>query len=229
MSEKSRYHISEHDRRALLEPIRAELETLEARARHYQEHVPLRSREVEAALATAREALAAAREAIASVQEAVDDTDGEKPSERKRVLITGASGRIGSDLTWRLHERYALRLMVNRKMPKEAPVDDVVVANAARFDEVAAAVDGMDAVVHLAADPHTRAPWESVLENNIIGTYNVYEAARRAGVHHVVFASSNHAIGIYELQAAPELYDLDDDRVYDHTAEIRPDSLYGVS
>ena len=45
----------------------------------------------------------------------------------------------------------------------------------------------------------------------------------------VVFASSNHAIGTYELQGAPALYNLDDDRVYDHTAEIRPDSLYGVS
>ena len=74
-----------------------------------------------------------------------------------------------------------------------------------------------------------RAPWEDVLHNNIVGTYNVFEAARQAGVSRVVFASSNHTIGMYELDGAPGLYDLDDDRIYDETAEIRPDSLYGVS
>ena len=45
----------------------------------------------------------------------------------------------------------------------------------------------------------------------------------------MVFASSNHAIGGYEVDGAPELYRLDDPRVYDHTVEVRPDSLYGVS
>ena len=45
----------------------------------------------------------------------------------------------------------------------------------------------------------------------------------------MVFASSNHTVGMYELDGAPALYDLDDDRSYDHTAELRPDSLYGVS
>src|SRR3712207_8330876 len=52
--------------------------------------------------------------------------------------------------------------------------------------------------------------WEAVLESNLIGSYNVFESARRAGVPRIVFASSNHAIGTYELQAAPALYDLED-------------------
>jgi nucleoside-diphosphate-sugar epimerase len=73
------------------------------------------------------------------------------------------------------------------------------------------------------------SPWDAVLSSNLVGTYNVFEAARRAGVERVVFASSNHAIGTYETENAPALYDLDDPRAWDHTAEIRPDSLYGVS
>ena len=77
--------------------------------------------------------------------------------------------------------------------------------------------------------PALETPWEDVLHNNIVGTYNVFEAARQAGVSRVVFASSNHVIGMYELDGAPGLYETDDDRSYDHTAEQRPDSLYGVS
>jgi len=78
---------------------------------------------------------------------------------------------------------------------------------------------GVDAVAHMAADPRVQAPWEDILQANIIGTYNVYEAARRAGTNTVVFASSNHATGFYEKE-----------RVYT-TPEMpaRPDSYYGVS
>jgi nucleoside-diphosphate-sugar epimerase len=97
------------------------------------------------------------------------------------------------------------------------------------LDAMVAAANGMDAIVHMAASSAVDSPWEAVLNSNLIGTYNVFEAARRAGVPRVVFASSNHAIGTCELEAAPEVYELDDDRVFDHTAEIRPDSLYGVS
>jgi nucleoside-diphosphate-sugar epimerase len=68
-----------------------------------------------------------------------------------------------------------------------------------------------------------------VLHSNLIGTYNVFEAARRAGVGQVVFASSNHAVGTFETAHVPELWDIDDSRQIDETAEIQPDSLYGVS
>jgi NAD+ dependent glucose-6-phosphate dehydrogenase len=63
----------------------------------------------------------------------------------------------------------------------------------------------------------------------IVGTYNVFEAARQAGVARLEYASSNHVVGMYELDGAPALYESDDERRYDHTAELRPDSLYGVS
>jgi NAD+ dependent glucose-6-phosphate dehydrogenase len=84
-------------------------------------------------------------------------------------------------------------------------------------------------VVHLAASADVDAPWEELLANNIVGTHNVFGAAARAGVDCVVFASSNHVIGMYESEGAPQIYELDDRRVYDHRVEIRPDSAYGVS
>jgi hypothetical protein len=72
-------------------------------------------------------------------------------------------------------------------------------------------------------------PWEAVLQNNIVGTYNVFEASRRSGVKQVVFASSNHAVGMYEIECMSELYRPRSGVMLDETAAIRPDSLYGVS
>src|SRR5215217_3935850 len=144
--------------------------------------------------------------------------------EKKRVLVTGASGVIGSAVREHLGERYELHALTHR--PAEFPSH---VADVADLDAIQPAFAGMDAVVHLAASASVASPWEDVLHNNLIGTYNVFEAARRQGVRAVVFASSNHTIGGYETDGAPEIYALDDPRVYDHTAELRPDSLYGVS
>jgi nucleoside-diphosphate-sugar epimerase len=83
-------------------------------------------------------------------------------------------------------------------------------------------------VVHLAANADAHAPWEEVVGPNVIGTYHAYEAARRAGVRRFVFASSNHAMGMYMW---------DDDRFTGPREPVkvgaedpvRPDSLYGAS
>jgi nucleoside-diphosphate-sugar epimerase len=146
---------------------------------------------------------------------------------RTRVLVTGANGLIGGFVmnAWRAPGSRFDPVGLARQPGPNADV----VADIGDLDALVAACAGIDAIVHLAATSAVDSAWEAVLESNLIGTYNVFETARRAGVPRVVFASSNHAIGTYELQAAPSLYDLDDDRVYDHTAEIRPDSLYGVS
>jgi nucleoside-diphosphate-sugar epimerase len=140
------------------------------------------------------------------------------------VLVTGANGVIGRIVQEHLGDRYNLRLMTHRPAAYPSFVADI-----ADLQAILPAFEGIDAVIHLAGNPSVQAPWDSILSDNLIGTYNVFEAARRAGVAAVIYASSNHAIGEYEGDGLPELYRLDDERVYDHTVEVRPDSLYGVS
>lgn len=82
---------------------------------------------------------------------------------------------------------------------------------------VEAAMHECDAVVHLAGIPE-EAEWERIHEVNLVGTYNTFEAARRAGVSRVVFASSNHVIGFYRRN-----------RRVGPDAPPRPDTRYGVS
>lgn len=142
----------------------------------------------------------------------------------RRILVTGAEGTIGTAVREHLAGRYELTFLT--LTPQEFPSH---VADIADLDAIRPAFENIDAVVHLAASAAIETPWDDVLHNNIVGTYNVFESARHAGVSRVVFASSNHAVGMYELDGAPGLYDPDDDRSYDHTVEIRPDSLYGVS
>jgi NAD+ dependent glucose-6-phosphate dehydrogenase len=143
----------------------------------------------------------------------------------KRVLITGASGLIGGILRERLADRYDLVGLVRR------PVDDYphVVGDINNFDDMLAACEGIDAVVHMAGVPHVAASWPEALTTNINGTYNVYEAAHRQGVGAVIFASTNHTVSWWEAEAGSSLYDLDDSRVFSPDIPHRPDSYYGVS
>jgi nucleoside-diphosphate-sugar epimerase len=145
-------------------------------------------------------------------------------NDRKRVLVTGAEGLIGGIVRERLANRYELTHLTRE--PAEFPSH---VADIGDLAAIQPAFEGVDAVIHLAASAGVDAPWEDVLHNNIVGTRNVYEAAHRAGASQVVLASSNHAVGMYEIEGAPTIYDPDDPRSYDHLAEPRPDSLYGVS
>jgi NAD+ dependent glucose-6-phosphate dehydrogenase len=143
---------------------------------------------------------------------------------RKRVLITGGGGLIGTVLRRRLDDSHELRLLTHRPIDEPSHVADI-----ADLDAILPAFAGVDAVVHLAAVSSVEASWEEVLPTNIVGLRNVFEAAHRNGVGQVVFASSNHVIGMYERDGAPDIYGLVDRRVYDERVEPRPDSLYGVS
>ena len=107
-------------------------------------------------------------------------------SGNKKLLITGASGSVGAALVTGLRERYRVRGFDRRPMPG---LDDAVVGDLADFEAVLKAVEGVDAIIHLAAIWTGDAPWEDILQNNIIGTYNVFEAARQSGVRRIAFAS----------------------------------------
>jgi nucleoside-diphosphate-sugar epimerase len=151
-------------------------------------------------------------------------TDGMK--QRKRVLVTGSNGLIGRLLmdAWRESGKYEVVGLAR----SEGPYADVV-ADTTDFEALVDASKGVDVVVHLAATSAVGSDWDAVLNSNLIGTRNVFEAARVSNVPKVVFASSNHAVGTYETENVPSLWDLHDTRQWDHTAEIRPDSYYGVS
>ena len=137
----------------------------------------------------------------------------------KRVLITGAAGRIGKTLVSGLWDRYELRLMYHRTVPEPQERDDVFVAPITDLGKLEQIVSGVDAIVHMAGNPNVDASWEDVLEANIEGTYCLYEAAHRQGVKRVVFASTNHVTGFYEKEGIYTTTDMTE----------RPDSYYGVS
>lgn len=146
------------------------------------------------------------------------------------ALITGAHGTVGTALTEHLSDDYGFTLLDNREVDGEHPHADTetVVADVADYDAIRPAFDGQDAVVHLAGYPRTDGTFEEVLESNIVGTHNVLEAARDADVDRVVFASSNHVVGMFEVANEPDIY-YGTDILVDHTEPIRPDSEYGSS
>ena len=106
---------------------------------------------------------------------------------KTRVLVTGLSGLIGRALRKQIEGRVELRAL-NRSAVDGIPCHRADIAD---LEAIAPAFEGVDTVVHLAADATSpNPPWSSILNNNVTGTYNVYEAARRAKVKRVVFASS---------------------------------------
>ena len=149
------------------------------------------------------------------------------------VGITGAAGHIGTTLAEGLPDRYKLTLFYNRRELRSDLADKykTVRVDFAKAEQVQGVFEGLDAVVHLAADPLTEARWESVLHNNIIATYNVFEEVRRAGVPKIVFASTNHTQHDYVGKTPLTL-----DRFFVPTIGFvklsdppAPDSYYGIS
>lgn len=141
----------------------------------------------------------------------------------KKVIITGSEGLIGKLLMNNLNE-YKLYGIDKIDIVKEgyykADISDYDALKKI-FDEI----DGLDVIIHLAADKRLNAPWQSILKNNIIATRNIYEMARIFKIPKVIFASSNHVTGGYEkiegiyegkIKIIPSLH-------------IRPDSYYATS
>jgi nucleoside-diphosphate-sugar epimerase len=151
-------------------------------------------------------------------------SDAKGNQSMRTVLITGAEGLIGSCLRQALAGTYDLRLVTWQPQPDCASI----VADVADPAAMTAACQGVQSVIHLAGSASVDTPWEHVLHNNIEGTYAVFTAALQAGVDQVIYASSNHAVGGYEFDGAPAIYQTTQP-VIDERVSPRPDSLYGVS
>jgi len=135
----------------------------------------------------------------------------------KTVLITGAGGSVGSLLRAELNGKYNLHLSDIRPIKKLAPGETFALGDIGRLSDMLRVTKGVDAVIHLGGFA-VEGPWDVILRSNIVGCYNLFEAARRNGVKRILFATSNHAAGFYRR-----------DQKIDHRVYPSPDSRYGVS
>lgn len=138
---------------------------------------------------------------------------------KRKVLVTGAGGRVGRAFVDYIGDRYDLRL-VDRNLERLAYAAgrETMAANMADLAACQEVCAGIDTVLHLAADPSPRADfYESLLDNNIKSVYNIFRAAKDQGCRRVVFASSIQVIEGYPLdvQARPEI-------------PIKPMNMYAV-
>jgi uronate dehydrogenase len=134
------------------------------------------------------------------------------------ILITGAAGDVGTRLRKLLKGAYPrIRISDIRKPADLAADEEFVAADLADYRQVEKITAGIDGIVHLGGYS-VEGPWDTIHKSNIVGCYNLFEAAYRAGVKRVVFASSNHAVGFY-----PRGQKIGVD------VTVRPDSRYGVS
>lgn len=136
----------------------------------------------------------------------------------RRILLTGAKGGVAT-----MVRPYLRGLAGELVLSDREAIDDLeagerfVQADLTDMDTIEAACQGVDGIIHLGGFS-TEAPWEVIHAANIVGCWNLFEAARRQGVGRVVFASSNHAVGFYRRRARIGVDE-----------PVRPDSRYGIS
>ena len=135
----------------------------------------------------------------------------------KTLLITGAAGDVGSHLRRELAGKYELRLSDIKPVKALVAGETFAPGDIAKMSDMLRVTKGVDAIVHLGGFS-VEGPWDMILRANIVGCYNLFEAACRNGVKRVLFASSNHATGFYKRE-----------QKIDHRVLPKPDSRYGVS
>lgn len=150
----------------------------------------------------------------------------------QNILVTGMSGLIGGVVRQRLQDRYTLSALNRRDVP-DVPTTR---ADLADFDAIRPAFDGQEMVVHLAAVADLGAPWAETHSANVVGTYNVFEAARQAGVQRVIYASSGATISGWEKEEpyaalVEGRYEDVGERwpMITHQTPTRPNGIYGVT
>jgi len=141
-----------------------------------------------------------------------------------KIGITGAEGTIGSVLRKGLSNKYKIISFTLQTQDFESVQMDL-----SNNNEIKGKFEGLDALIHLAADPRPEASWESVKKNNLEATYNVYNEVKNAGVKKIIFASTNHTQHGDTLLTTPETLDLKKNKILSLENNTNPDSLYAVS
>ena len=149
------------------------------------------------------------------------------------ILVTGAGGLIGGIIIEKIHNNNFVGLdIVASKYPKTIISD---ISDIEKLKNIMLS-NRIDTVVHLAAYPSVSDEWEIIRKNNIEGTRNVFDASRIAKVKKIVFASSNHAVGLYENDNPyKEIISGNYDNLEGNfdlikpDCLVRPDSFYGIS
>jgi uronate dehydrogenase len=135
----------------------------------------------------------------------------------KTLLITGATGDVGTHMRRELAGKYKLVLSDKRPLKNLAKGEKFIRADISKMADALKITKRVDAILHLGGYS-VEGPWGAILQANIIGCYNVFEAARRNGVKRILFPTSNHACGFYRR-----------DQTIDHRVYPKPDGRYGVS
>jgi len=149
-----------------------------------------------------------------------DHGEQQRSGDRPVVLVTGAAGRVGSGLRPYLLESYDLRLFDRLPAPNPQPGERVMVGDLADYASVHSAMQGVDAVLHLACVHGLELRFDDSLPANFTGTVNVLEAMRAALITRYVYASSHHVLGAHPSTGLTpaEAADL----------ELAPDAVYGL-
>lgn len=151
---------------------------------------------------------------------------------RKRILITGLSGVVGGLVGQKLALRYEVRGLNRRPVPGF----ETFQADIANLADIRPAFEGVHTVIHMAAYAHFEGEFSQYIASNVIGTYNVYEASREAGVKRVIFGSAGASVYNYVKEepyaalAEARWEDVPDPKpVLTHLAPYRPNGVYGAS
>lgn len=134
-----------------------------------------------------------------------------------KILITGAAGRVGTAVRPFLRERFALRSFDLRPVTDGGPGEEVVVGDLNSARDLAAALEGVDAVLHLACAIGLELSFEESLDASYRATIALLEATRRAGVRRFVYASTHHVFGAHRR-----------DGFDPHALPLAPDAYYGL-
>ena len=153
--------------------------------------------------------------------------------QKQKILITGCSGLVGSILAEGLKDDYD----ISGLDLKPSTVIDTTVANSTDPKAIGEAFMGVDIVIDLASNPSQYSSWKVIHENNILCTVNALELSQECGVKRVIFASSNHATGMYEydlpysdiVSGRYESHNVNDFSRIKTEMPIRPDGPYGIA